>query len=135
MKLRYKILSGVGITLTVAFTALAVVLSNTDDCGPAPTVSGDSELMKAIVYRCYGSADVLEYTDVVKPIPADNEVLVKVKASSVNPLEWHYMRGTPYLMRLMTGLGAPEDTRLGTDFSGLVEAVGKDVTKFKVGDM
>jgi len=134
MKLRYKILSGIGITFTVAISALALVLSNTDDCGPAPTVSSDSELMKAIVYRCYGSADVLEYTDVVKPMPADNEVLVKVKASSVNPKEWHYMRGTPYLLRIMAGLGAPDDIRLGTDYSGVVEAVGKDVTKFKVGD-
>ena len=134
MKLRYKILSGVAITFTVAITALGMVLSNTDDCGPAAAVSSDSELMKAIVYRCYGSPDVLEFTDVAKPVPNDNEVLVKVKGSSVNPLEWHYMRGTPYLVRFMSGLGAPERTGLGTDFSGVVEAVGKDVSKFKVGD-
>jgi NADPH:quinone reductase-like Zn-dependent oxidoreductase len=134
MKLRYKILSGIIITLTVAITALSLVISKTDDCVPATAVSSDSELMKAIVYRCYGSADVLEYADVVKPIADDNDVLVKIKTSSVNPLEWHYMRGSPYLLRLMTGLGAPDDTRLGTDYSGVVEAVGKNVTKFKVGD-
>jgi NADPH:quinone reductase-like Zn-dependent oxidoreductase len=134
MKLRYKILSGIGITFTVAITALALVLSNTDDCEPAATISSNSVLMKAVIYRCYGSADVLEYTNVVKPIPVDNEILVKIKTSSVNPLEWHYMRGSPYLMRFMSGLGAPKNTRLGTDYSGVVEAVGKDVTNFKVGD-
>ena len=61
MKLRYKILSGVGITFTVAITALALMMSNTDDCGPAPTVSSDSELMKAIVYRCYGYNVISKY--------------------------------------------------------------------------
>jgi NADPH:quinone reductase-like Zn-dependent oxidoreductase len=72
--------------------------------------------------------------DVEKPTPADGEVLVKVHAASVNPLDWHYMRGSPYIMRLGTGLGKPEVTRLGVDFAGTVEAVGADVTKFKAGD-
>jgi NADPH:quinone reductase-like Zn-dependent oxidoreductase len=90
--------------------------------------------MKAIVYRCYGSPDVLEFEDVEKPTPADNEVLVKVHAASVNPLDWHYMRGSPYIMRLGSGLGAPKDSRLGVDFAGTVEAIGKNVTRFKPGD-
>ena len=90
--------------------------------------------MKAIIYRCYGSPDVLEFAEITKPVPADNEVLIKVKSASANPLEHHFMRGTPYLLRLMAGLGAPEDYRLGRDFAGIVEAVGKDVSKFKVGD-
>jgi len=134
MKLRYKVTSGILIFLAVAISSLALVLSHTSACGPAPAVSGETELMKAIVYRCYGSPDVLEFEDVEKPTPADNEVLVKVHAASVNPLDWHYMRGSPYLMRLGTGLGAPKDSRLGVDFAGTVEAVGKNVTRFKPGD-
>jgi len=90
--------------------------------------------MKAIVYSCYGSPNVLELADVAKPIPADDELLVRIQAAAVNPLDWHYMRGSPYFMRLMAGLGAPTITRLGVDFSGTVEAVGKDVTRFKPGD-
>ena len=134
MKLRYKVTSGILIFLAVAISSLALVLSHTSACGPAPAVSGETELMKAIVYRCYGSPDVLEFEDVEKPTPADNEVLVKVHAASVNPLDWHYMRGSPYLMRLGTGLGAPKNSRLGVDFAGTVEAVGKNVTRFKPGD-
>ena len=134
MKLRYKVTGGILIFLAVAISSLALVLSHTSTCGPAPAVSGETELMKAIVYRCYGSPDVLEFEDVEKPTPADNEVLVKVHAASVNPLDWHYMRGSPYLMRLGSGLGAPKDSRMGVDFAGTVEAVGKNVTRFKPGD-
>jgi len=90
--------------------------------------------MKAIVFRCYGSPDVLQFEDIEKPTPADDEVLVKVVAASVNPLDWHYMRGSPYLMRLGSGLGAPKSTSMGVDFSGTVEAVGKNVKRFKPGD-
>ena len=59
---------------------------------------------------------------------------MKVRAAGVNPLDWHYMRGSPYLMRLMSGTGAPKDSRMGVDFSGTVEAVGKNVQQFKPGD-
>ena len=90
--------------------------------------------MKAAVYSRYGPPDVVQITDVEKPIPKDNEVLVKVRAASVNPLDWHYMRGTPYLVRALTGLRKPKDRRLGVDVAGQVEAVGKDVTQFKPGD-
>ena len=134
MKLRYKILGGFVIFLMVAISALALVLGHTADCGPAPAVSENTELMKAIVYRCYGSPDVLEFVDVEKPTPAADEVLVKVRAASVNPLDWHYMRGSPYFMRLGTGLGAPTNTRMGVDFAGTVEAVGSNVTRFRPGD-
>ena len=134
MKLRYKVTGGTLIVLALAITSLALVLSHNSECGPAPAVSDETELMKAIVYRCYGSPDVLELEDVEKPAPADDEVLVKVHAAAVNPLDWHYMRGSPYIMRLMSGLGAPDRTSLGVDFAGTVEAVGKNVTKFKPGD-
>lgn len=134
MKLRYKVTLGILIFFGVAISSFALVLSHTSACGPAPTVSDDAELMKAIVYRCYGSADVLEFADVEKPVPGDNEVLVKVVAASVNPLDWHNMRGTPYILRLGAGLGAPDDTRLGVDFAGTVEAIGKNVRQVKPGD-
>ena len=90
--------------------------------------------MKAIVYHRYGSPDVLQVEDVDKPSPADDEVLLRVCAASVNPLEWHFIRGKPYLMRLMAGLRAPKEKRLGVDVSGIVEAVGKNVTELKPGD-
>ncbi len=134
MKLRYKIAGGILIFLTVAMLSLALVLSHNSACGPAPILADNTELMKAIVYRCYGSPDVLEFEDIAKPTPADNEVLVKVHAASVNPLDWHYMRGSPYFMRLGTGLGAPNRTSMGVDFAGTVEAVGNNVKRFKVGD-
>ncbi len=134
MKLRYKIANGTLIVLGAGMLYLAYVLSHNVDCGPAPAISEDTEPMKAVVRRCYGSPDVLEYGDIEKPTPADDEVLVKVVAASVNPLDWHYVRGTPYFLRLMSGTGAPDDPRLGVDFAGTVEAVGSNVTLFKPGD-
>ncbi len=134
MKRRYKIAGGILIFLGVAISSLALVLSHNSACEPAPAVSNETEPMKAIVYRCYGSPDVLEFEDVERPTPADDEVLVKVVAASVNPLDWHFVRGTPYFLRLMSGLGAPNDTGLGVDFAGTVEAVGNNVKRFKPGD-
>lgn len=90
--------------------------------------------MKAIVYHNYGSPDILQLTDIEQPVPKDDEVLVKVRAASVNPLDWHFMRGTPYLVRLFTGIRKPKTTRLGADVAGEIEAVGKNVTKLKPGD-
>jgi len=90
--------------------------------------------MKAIVYHEYGPPDVLKYEEVAKPAPADNEVLIKVRAAALNPLDWHFLRGIPYFLRLMAGVGKPKDPRLGVDVAGVVEAVGKNVTEFKPGD-
>ncbi len=92
--------------------------------------------MKAIVYHDFGSPDVLRLEEVEKPVPNDNQLLVKVRAVSVNPLDWHFMEGTPYIARMLFGFGAfkPKDTRLGVDYAGTVEAVGKKVTQFKPGD-
>ena len=72
--------------------------------------------------------------DIEKPVPKNNEVLIKVRAASVNPLDWHTMRGSPYLARMMGGLREPKDQRLGVDVAGQVEAVGSNVTHFKPGD-
>ena len=91
--------------------------------------------MKAVVYTNYGSPDVLEIRDVKRPVPNDDQILIKVRAAAVNPLDWHFMEGTPYIMRAMgVGLRKPKDPRLGVDVAGQVEAVGKNVTQFKPGD-
>lgn len=135
MKLRYRISGVVFLLFVIAISTLALVLGYTKDCGPVQVYSGDGDSMKAVIHRCYGSPDVLEITEIEKPIPATNEVLVRVKAAAVNPLDWHYMRGTPYILRLLGGgLGAPTNPRLGVDFAGTVEAVGAAVTGFKPGD-
>ena len=91
--------------------------------------------MKAIVIEKYGSPDVLQFKEVERPTPKDNQVLVKVQAASANPLDWHLMRGEPFIARLMgTGLLKPRSSKVGADVAGRVEAVGKDVTQFKTGD-
>ncbi len=90
--------------------------------------------MKAFVYRNYGSPDVLELVDLEKPVPGDQEVLIQVRAASVNPLDWHFLRGTPYFLRLSAGLRKPKSTRLGVDVAGRVESIGARVTRFKPGD-
>jgi NADPH:quinone reductase-like Zn-dependent oxidoreductase len=90
--------------------------------------------MKAAVYRRYGPPNVIQINEVEKPVPNDNQVLIEVRAASVNPYDWHFMRGTPYLVRIIAGLRKPKDTRLGVDVAGQVEAVGMNVTQFKPGD-
>jgi NADPH:quinone reductase-like Zn-dependent oxidoreductase len=90
--------------------------------------------MKAIICPQYGSPDVLKLKDVAKPTPKDDEVLVKVHAASANPLDWHKMRGAPFLVRLSDGLLKPKNTLLGADIAGRVEAVGSKVTQFQPGD-
>src|SRR5260370_26918654 len=91
--------------------------------------------MKAAVYTQYGPPDVVvQITDVEKPVPKDNEVLIKVRAASVNPLDSHLMKGGPYIVRLLLRLGKPKIKRPGVDVAGQVEAVGKNVTQFKPSD-
>src|SRR5712692_9944342 len=90
--------------------------------------------MRAIVYHNYGPPDVLACEDIEKPNAGDNQVLIRVRAASVNPVDWHFMRGTPYLVRIMTGLRKPRTRRLGIDVAGEVEAVGRKVMRFKPGD-
>jgi NADPH:quinone reductase-like Zn-dependent oxidoreductase len=90
--------------------------------------------MKALVYEGFGSADILKCQEIDKPVPGDNEVLVKVRAASINPLDWKMMKGGPFIMRLLLGLGKPKLRRPGVDVAGEVEAVGKNATDFKPGD-
>jgi NADPH:quinone reductase-like Zn-dependent oxidoreductase len=90
--------------------------------------------MKAIVQDRYGPPDVLELRDVAKPAPGDHEVLVRVHAAAVNALDWHYMRGDPYVARPSMGLLRPKVKIRGRDFAGRVEAVGEGVDRFRPGD-
>src|SRR6266480_5817118 len=104
--------------------------TSTNDCGRN---SASKNPMKAIVYCDYGPANV-RLDEIEKPSPSDDQILVKVRAVSVNPIDWHYIEGTHYIMRMQVGLRKPKDIRLGVDYSGTVEAVGKNVTNFKPGD-
>ncbi len=134
MTLRYKI-SGIVLTImAVVLLSLGLILNHNAACGPVNVPIGRKNLMKAITHRCYGAPDALKLEDIERPTPADNEVLVKVHAASVNPLDWHLMRGTPSFVRLQTGLGKPNNARLGADFAGTVEAVGIKVKRFQAGD-
>jgi NADPH:quinone reductase-like Zn-dependent oxidoreductase len=90
--------------------------------------------MKAIVYQNYGSPDILRCEEIDKPTPGDNEVLIKVRAASVNPLDWKLMKGGPLIVRLLLGLGKPKIKRPGVDVAGQVEALGRNVTQLKPGD-
>jgi NADPH:quinone reductase-like Zn-dependent oxidoreductase len=122
------------------FLILAIVLviwfqiaywTSSNDCGRLSGIQGDS--MKAIVYCDYGLANV-RYVDIQKPQPTDDQMLVRIHAVSINPYDWHFIEGTPKIMRLGVGLRKPKDTRIGVDYAGTVEAVGKNVTQFKPGD-
>jgi len=90
--------------------------------------------MRAIVYQRYGSPDVLTLEEIEKPVPSADEVLIKVRTASVNPYDWHFMRGEPYPLRLMAGVRRPKNPRLGADVAGEVEAVGKNIARLKPGD-
>jgi NADPH:quinone reductase-like Zn-dependent oxidoreductase len=90
--------------------------------------------VKAIIHTHYGNPDVLQLTTLERPVPQNNEVLVRVMAAGLDYGQWHLMTGTPYVMRLATGLTKPKQQVLGKDVSGVVEAVGAEVTRFKIGD-
>jgi NADPH:quinone reductase-like Zn-dependent oxidoreductase len=137
MKLLKRILkwggSAILVALLLAFLALFIAYwRSTNDCDRLTAAGGDR--MKAIVYCDYGTPDVLKLENIAKPVPNDDQILIKVHAVSINPLDWHFMRGTPYIMRLDGGLRKPKSMRLGVDCAGTVAAVGKNVTQFKTGD-
>jgi len=121
------------LALFVGIIALFVAYwRSTNDCDQLTAAQGDK--MKAIVYCDYGVAN-LKLAEIAKPTPTDDQLLVKVHAASINPYDWHFVEGTPKIMRAMgVGLRKPKDTRLGVDFAGTVEAVGKNVTQYKSGD-
>jgi NADPH:quinone reductase-like Zn-dependent oxidoreductase len=131
MKIKRVLKWGLGAILLVLFGWLFVAYwMSTNDCNR--NAATPSNPMKAIVNCEYG-VENLQLRDIERPTPADNEVLVRVRAASINPADGHLIRGA-WPMRPMTGLRKPKNTRFGTDFSGVVEAVGKTVTDFKPGD-
>jgi NADPH:quinone reductase-like Zn-dependent oxidoreductase len=133
MKLKRVIgaVAGLGILL-LAGAGVAGYATSSNVCPDAAATPDDA--MRAVVYCAYGGPEVLRLVQLAKPVPGDSQVLVRVHAASVNPLDWHGMRGTPYIMRLSAGLRVPSVTRLGVDFAGTVEAVGSAVTRFRPGD-
>ena len=93
--------------------------------------------MKAIVYRRFGSPDVLELAEIERPEAGEGQVQVRIRAVGLNPYDWHFLRGEPLLFRPMMGVGVRKPRRptiLGSDIAGVVESVGKDVTRFRPGD-
>jgi len=122
------------VVLLLVFVGVFVAYwRSTNDCDKK-NAAAPANPMKAIVRCDYGLSN-LKLEDIEKPVPADDQILVKVHAVSVNPYDWHFVEGTPYVMRAFgVGLRKPKDIRLGVDFAGTVEAVGKDVTQFKPGD-
>ena len=90
--------------------------------------------MKAIVRHRYGTTDSLELASLSKPVPSDGEVLLRVHAASLNPYDWHLMRGTPWFLRLFVGLGKPKNIRMGVDVAGTVVGLGSGVNEFRLGD-
>src|SRR4051794_5658556 len=134
MKLK-RILKWSAAVIVVALFVLFQVAywGSTNDCGRK--IDANTELMKAVVYCEYGPPEVLRLENVAKPVPNDDQILVKIHSASVNPLDWHFVRGTPYIARAMAmGMRKPKSTRLGVDYAGTVEATGKNVTEFKPGD-
>jgi NADPH:quinone reductase-like Zn-dependent oxidoreductase len=135
MKPNLRILISIGVVIALALGALAIALSYEGPCRTAQPLPPEMARMKAVLYRCYGPPQaVLKIEEIAKPTPRDNEVLVKVRAVAVNPLDWHLMRGEPYFLRQSNGIGTPKNPRMGVDFAGTVEAVGEKVTAFKPGD-
>src|SRR5437868_14569805 len=135
MKLK-RILKWTGATILLAlilsiFAGFIAYWRSTNDCDHMAALNVP---MKAIRFCEYGSPDVLKFENVEKPVPNDNQVLIKVRAASFNFIDPGLMRG-PWPLRLITGLRKPKNTRrLGGDVAGQVEAVGKNVTHFKAGD-
>ena len=119
------------ILLALILWGVVAYLTSTNDCNR--DASAPNNPMKAIRYCEYGSPDVVKLDEVEKPVPEDNQVLIKVHAASLNALDAYVIRSS-WLVRLIFGLRKPKDTRLGRDVAGQVEAIGKNVTQFKPGD-
>src|SRR5215469_223349 len=134
MKRRYRILASIAAVFVLGAVALDLVVGHNGPCTKSPAVPEGAALMKAVMQRCYGPSSLLTVESVAKPAPSDDELLVRVHAASINPLDWHYARGTPTIMRFDIGIGQPKDPRAGADFAGIVEAVGRKVRAFRPGD-
>ena len=120
--------------LVVGVAALFIAYWLSDNDCAERRATAPKRPMKAITYCEYGGPEVLQLEQVEQPVPDDDQVLVRVRAAALNPYDMHFLHGTPYFMRLGAGLRKPKFTRIGVDFSGVVETVGKNVTGFKPGD-
>ena len=130
-----RVLKWIALAIPVVLLGwFAVAFVRSDNACSDPGAGSPAHPIKAIVYCDYGLADRLKLEDIEKPVPEAGQILVKVRAAAANPLDWHYLRGTPYVMRLGAGLRRPAEIRLGVDYSGVVESVGPGVTRFKPGD-
>jgi len=129
-----QILAGLIATVVIAVGALALVTGYNAPCEPAPPTAAGDTGFTANLQRCYGDVGVVTLETLPLPELTPSQVLVRVHAASVNPLDKHFLYGTPYLLRLANGLNAPKSPRMGADFAGTVEAVGNDVTLFAPGD-
>jgi NADPH:quinone reductase-like Zn-dependent oxidoreductase len=120
--------------LVLGVATLLIVTGYGSPCPPVqPSVMG-ADTMRAAMHRCYGVPQGLSVENIPKPTPGDGQVLIKVRASSVNPAEWYRISGQPYLVRLSSGIGSPTASRAGFDMAGVVESVGPNVSLFKPGD-
>ena len=137
MRRRNKVVLGIAGLLVAGAVAFALVLSHDAPC-PAPAQAADVQVgagsMRAVRAHCYGDSSVLAIEQVPMPVPAADELLVRVHAAGVNPLDWHYLHGKPYVMRLSSGIGRPARSAVGVDFAGTVEAVGSAVRDYRPGD-
>jgi NADPH:quinone reductase-like Zn-dependent oxidoreductase len=119
------------ILLALILWGFTAYWTSTNDCNR--NAATPTNPIKAVRYCDYGSPDVVKLEEIEKPVPSENQVLIKVRAASLNALDIYLIRGS-WLGRLMFGLRKPKDIRLGRDVAGQVEAVGKNVTQFKPGD-
>jgi NADPH:quinone reductase-like Zn-dependent oxidoreductase len=125
------------LVLIASVGVLALTLRYESPCpsiGSAEPPLTDTTSTLAFTRACYGGPEVLRLQAVPTPTPGAGELLVRVRAAAVNPLDWHELRGKPYVMRLVSGMATPASSRLGADFAGVVEAVGPGATRFRVGD-
>jgi NADPH:quinone reductase-like Zn-dependent oxidoreductase len=135
MTLMRRVALGTLVILVALVLVVAWLISR--DAGPAPIapIPPQSARMKALVFRQYGGPEVLRIEEIEKPSPKADQLLIRVHAAALNPLDWHRMRGLPYPVRLLaSGVGRPRFLGLGVDFAGTVEAVGSQVKGFRVGD-
>ena len=116
---------------TAAAVLATLLLTMRPSAGEA---AAEPAYMQAIRHDEYGTSKVLRLVSVPRPVPGEHQVLLEVRAAALNPVDWHFMRGTPYVMRLESGLFEPEDPKVGVDVAGRVVAVGSNVTRFKPGD-
>jgi NADPH:quinone reductase-like Zn-dependent oxidoreductase len=134
MRRSRKLLLGLAGLLLAGAGGLALVLGYDAPCPGESVAAAEGETMLAIRAHCYGGSEVLQLQRVARPVPGEDELLVQVHAASVNPLDWHYLHGQPYLMRLDAGIGRPVSAAVGVDFAGTVQTVGSAVRDFRPGD-